>query len=93
MSRRDNFVVQGFPFHRYCMEPHLVDPYLQTFIWYCVFVEPCILKTRSIELHILVNIPLTLTVLVTTIDAQWEGMGDVGSAITSKFSEIQHFKG
>ena len=25
-------------------------------------------------------IPLTLTVLVTTIDAQWEGMGDVGSA-------------
>ena len=22
----------------------------------------------------------TLTVLVTTIDAQWEGMGDVGSA-------------
>ena len=23
---------------------------------------------------------LTLTVLVTTIDAQWEGMGDVGSA-------------
>ena len=25
-------------------------------------------------------IVLTLTVLVTTIDAQWEGMGDVGSA-------------
>ena len=24
--------------------------------------------------------PLTLTVLVTTIDAQWEGMGDVWSA-------------
>ena len=24
--------------------------------------------------------PLTLTVLVMTIDAQWEGMGDVGSA-------------
>ena len=23
---------------------------------------------------------LTLTMLVTTIDAQWEGMGDVGSA-------------
>ena len=54
---------------------------------------------------------LTLKVLVTTIDAQWEGMGDVGSAryepallppcptirvlssVTSKFSEIQHFKG
>ena len=53
--------------------------------------------------------------LVTTIDAQWEGMRDVGSAryelallpqcptirgfklctctVTSKFSEIQHFKG
>ena len=26
------------------------------------------------------HIGLTLTVLVTTIDAQWEGMGDVGSA-------------
>ena len=26
------------------------------------------------------SISLTLTVLVTTIDAQWEGMGDVGSA-------------
>ena len=28
------------------------------------------------------NLPLklTLTVLVATIDAQWEGMGDVGSA-------------
>ena len=28
----------------------------------------------------LVAMILTLTVLVTTIDAQWEGMGDVGSA-------------
>ena len=27
---------------------------------------------------------LTLTVLVVTIDAQWEGMGDVGSASTSR---------
>ena len=53
---------------------------------------------------------LTLAVQVSTIDAQWEGMGDVGSAryepallppcptisaltVTSKFSEIQHFKG
>ena len=26
------------------------------------------------------GIQLTLKVLVTTIDAQWEGMGDVGSA-------------
>ena len=26
------------------------------------------------------SVTLTLTVLVTTIDAQWEGMGDVGSA-------------
>ena len=39
-------------------------------------------------------IDLTLKVLVTTIDVQWEGMGDVGSAtVTSKVSEIQHFKG
>ena len=54
---------------------------------------------------------LTLKVLVVTIDAQWEGMGDVGSVrygptllppcvtmtvlstVTSKFLEIQHFKG
>ena len=27
---------------------------------------------------------LTLKVLVTTIDAQWEGMGDVGSRGTSR---------
>ena len=27
-----------------------------------------------------ITLSLTLTVLVTTIDAQWEGMGDVGSA-------------
>ena len=26
------------------------------------------------------EVKLTLTVLVTTIDARWEGMGDVGSA-------------
>ena len=26
-------------------------------------------------------VQLTLTVLVTTIDAQWEGMGDVGSVM------------
>ena len=53
--------------------------------------------------------PLTLKVLVTTIDAQWEGMGDLGSARyepallppcptirvlnCSKLSESQHFKG
>ena len=56
---------------------------------------------------------LTVKVLVTTIEAQWEGMGDgrVGEVragttspmpdhkgfklctVTSKFSEIQHFKG
>ena len=57
------------------------------------------------------SVSLTLKVLVTTIDAQWEGMGDVGSAgyepallppcptirvlatVSSKFLEIQHFKG
>ena len=56
---------------------------------------------------------LILKALVATIDAQWEGMGDVGSAryepallppcltirvlsysiVSSKFSEIQDFKG
>ena len=30
--------------------------------------------------HFFDNHGLTLTVLVATIDAQWEGMGDVGSA-------------
>ena len=29
---------------------------------------------------IMSKVSLTLTVLVTAIDAQWEGMGDVGSA-------------
>ena len=38
---------------------------------------------------------LTLTVLVTTIDAQWEGMGDVGEArsgITSPMLDHKGFK-
>ena len=30
--------------------------------------------------HLNTSVFLTLTVLVTTIDAQWEGMGDVGLA-------------
>ena len=30
------------------------------------------------------HVVLTLTVLVTTIDAQWEGMGDVGRRGTSR---------
>ena len=40
--------------------------------------------SHTIEAHRTILPPnlkfLTLTVLVTTIDAQWEGMGDVGSA-------------
>ena len=32
------------------------------------------------EKLLLPGVNLTLKVLVTTIDAQWEGMGDVGSA-------------
>ena len=32
------------------------------------------------ELNVSLMTSLTLTVLVMTIDAQWEGMGDVGSA-------------
>ena len=69
------------------------------FIPIVVYIDPA---------HVLIN----LKVLVTTIDAQWKGIGDVGSAryepallppcptirvlsyvVTSKFSEIQHFKG
>ena len=34
----------------------------------------------DMSLSFLVSAILTLTVLVATIDAQWEGMGDVGSA-------------
>ena len=41
-------------------------------------------KTFKCILLLLIGLPtvcrLTLTVLVVTIDAQWEGMGDVGSA-------------
>ena len=33
-----------------------------------------------IVINVLNQLPLTLKVLVATIDAQWEGMGDVGSA-------------
>ena len=36
-----------------------------------------IIKPKFLPLHTCL---LTLTVLVATIDAQWEGMGDVGSA-------------
>ena len=35
----------------------------------------------SIDFVCYLNAKLTLKVLVTTIDAQWEGMGDVGSAM------------
>ena len=35
---------------------------------------------RNSTTHLEVSTVLTLTVLVATIDAQWEGMGDVGSA-------------
>ena len=40
-----------------------------------VFSADHILKTEPLK-----NTPLILKVLVATIDAQWEGMGDVGSA-------------
>ena len=42
-----------------------------------MFVEPLILMLL-VTGHF--SYPLALKVLVTTIDAQWEGMGDVGSA-------------
>ena len=34
----------------------------------------------NVGAHLIFNQFLTLTVLVATIDAQWEGKGDVGSA-------------
>ena len=48
-------------------------------------------------IHLIVGcIKLTLKVLVTTIDAQWEGMGDVGSArceyTTSPMPDHKGFK-
>ena len=39
-----------------------------------------IFTLKSVQYSYSIQIVLTLTVLVTTIDAQWEGMGDVGSA-------------
>ena len=41
-------------------------------------VEPDVSKRSKTQNHITTF--LTLKVLVATIDAQWEGMGDVGSA-------------
>ena len=38
------------------------------------------LQVHQILIDKYTKIPLTLKVLVTPIDAQWEGMGDVGSA-------------
>ena len=49
--------------------------------WYAAIISPNVLKKSGgsdYSLYSLVR--LTLKVLVTTIDAQWEGMGDVGSA-------------
>ena len=36
-------------------------------------------RTEDVSIYIYEVILLTLKVLVMTIDAQWEGMGDVGS--------------
>ena len=45
-----------------------------------VNMEHCHVVIKHIPLHTHLLVLLTLKVLVTTIDAQWEGMGDVGSA-------------
>ena len=51
-----------------------------------VLTETSIFNKHKTQPHIQTCIPhtnssaLTLKVLVTTIDAQWKGMGDVGSA-------------
>ena len=39
--------------------------------------DPTGVRTHDLQI---MTVQLTLTVLVTTIDAQWEGMGDVGLA-------------
>ena len=50
----------------------------KTHSWDCS--ESGISHSMLVHVHIMANDMLTLKVLVTTIDAQWEGMGDVGSA-------------
>ena len=48
---------------------------------YQTFTRPRQLEQGCIKTYIIyIQILLTLKVLVATIDAQWEGMGDVGSA-------------
>ena len=58
---------------------------------FCYTERSCILKSDHVTRYtfmssqffflplIMYSVFLTLKVLVTTIDAQWEGMGDVGS--------------
>ena len=46
--------------------------------WWLLAFLFCGAKSTKYMQHI--NTVLTLKVLVSTIDAQWEGMGDVGSA-------------
>ena len=45
-----------------------------------LYTLPATLFSHGVPVQFVGKIMLTLKVLVTTIDAQWEGMGDVGSA-------------
>ena len=45
-----------------------------------ICIEPLKFLNEEREYFTMLWILLTLTVLVATTDAQWEGMGDVGSA-------------
>ena len=47
---------------------------------HCAAPSTCATQKIHTNLHTMQQNKLTLKVLVTTIDAQWEGMGDVGSA-------------
>ena len=59
------------------------DPILSGWLWHWFihYKHEGNGNVHYVNMKVMVTcIMLTLTVLVTTIDAQWEGMGDVGSA-------------
>ena len=60
---------------------HVIDIISPGIIYFYAEHWPIFSYSISTILHLTLNVYiLTLKVLVATIDAQWEGMGDVGSA-------------
>ena len=51
------------------------------------------LLPASVVYSVIIMMWLTLKVLVTTIDAQWEGMGDVGEVRAGTTSPMPDHKG